>query len=118
VSPVRLLLDEHYAPNLAVTLRAEGYDVEALLDVPDRAGLSAPEVFVLAAGSGQRIVTENVTDFRPLLLSAAAQGSPVAPLLFVRAVRFPRRGGAPALLAPLRTWLEPGAAERRDEDWL
>lgn len=119
MSPVRLLLDEHYAPHLAVTLRAEGYDVEALLDVPDRAGLSDPEVFVLAARSVRRIVTENVRDFRPLLLSAAAQGSPVAPLLLVRAVLLPRRGGAPALLAALRTWLEqPGAAERPDEDWL
>ncbi len=112
-------MDDHYAPQLAATLRAEGHDVEALLDVPGRAGIPDLEVFILAAESGQRIVTENVRDFRPLLVSACAEGTASGLLLLVRGLRFPRAGGAPALLTALRTWLEqPGAAERPDEDWL
>lgn len=119
MNQVRLLLDEHYAPHLAATLRAEGFDAEALLDVPGRAGLSDPEVFLLPAASGRRIVTENVRDFRPLLVAAGADRTASAPLLLVRGLRFPRAGGAPALVTALRAWLQqPGVEQRPEEDWL
>jgi predicted nuclease of predicted toxin-antitoxin system len=118
---VRLLLDEHYAEAIAAELRAAGHDVIAAVPAADLRGSSDPELFHHAADSDRRIVTENIKDFRPLLLHAIATGSPVAPLLLVPPRRFPRgRGDRTAVIVTaLRAWLERADAARRPvEDWL
>lgn len=118
LSQDRLLLDEHYAARLAITLRADGHDVVALLELAGGAGLSDPAVYALAASLGRRIVTENVQDVRHLLARALHEGEPVAPLLLVHSTRFPRnRRAGGQLAAALRRWLIRGD-QASDEDWL
>lgn len=118
---VQLLLDEHYAEAIAAALRATGHDVVAAVSDAELRGASDPELFRHAAETSRRIVTENVKDFRPLLLEAIAAGFPVAPLLLVPPRRFPRGRGdrTAAIVTALRAWLgRPDAARRPVEDWL
>jgi hypothetical protein len=118
---VQLLLDEHYAEAIAAALRATRHDVIATVSDAEVRGTSDPELFRHAAETNRRIVTENVKDFRPLLLQAIATGSPAAPLLLVPPRRFPRGRGdrTAAITAALRTWLgSPDTTRRPIEDWL
>lgn len=118
---VRLLLDEHYSDDIAEALRRLGDDVAAAVADPELRGASDEELFDHAAADGRRIVTENVKDFRPLLLRAIATGSRPAALLLVPPRRFPRgRGDRTAtIVAALHGWLErPDVGRRPLEDWL
>jgi hypothetical protein len=117
----RLLLDEHYSENIARALRDAGHDAVAAVADPALRGASDPELFEYAASDERRIVTENIKDFRPLLLHAMATSSSAAPLLLVPPRRFPRGRGdrTAAITAALRDWLErPDAGRRPLEDWL
>lgn len=117
----QLLLDEHYSEGIAEALRGLGHDVVAAVSDPDLRGASDPEIFRWAAETGRRIVTENIKDFRPLLLHGATSGTPTAPLLLVPPRRFPRGRGdrAATISAALHGWLtRPDAASRPVEDWL
>ncbi|MFC8682338.1 DUF5615 family PIN-like protein [Microbacterium ureisolvens] len=90
---VRLLLDEHYSEAIAEALRAPGHDAIAVVTHPDLRGASDPDVYRWAAAAGRRIVTENIKDFRPLLLDAIAADAAIAPLLLVHPRRYPRGQG-------------------------
>lgn len=117
----RLLLDEHYSAMIATALKDLGHDVVPAVTDPDLRGASDDELFRWAAQAERRIVTENIKDFRPLLLQAAASGAPLAPLLLVSPRRLPRGGGGrtAAITAALHGWLtRPGAHQRPVEDWL
>lgn len=117
----RLLLDEHYAPTIAVALRERGHDVVAAAADSGLRGASDPEVFEWAAAAGRRIVTENIKDFRPLLMQALSSDSPVAAVLFVPPRRFPRgRGDRTAVIvAALHDWLSrTGSGFSSPEGWL
>lgn len=117
----RLLLDEHYAEEIAAALRERGHDVVAVVSDPDLRGASDPTVFRLAAQAGRRIVTENIKDLRPLLLHAATTDAPAATLLLVAPRRFPRGRGdrADAIVEALDGWLtRRDSGERPAEDWL
>lgn len=118
---VRLLLDEHYSEQIAAALRDLGHDVIAAVSDPELRGSSDTEVFLDAAATGRRIVTENIKDFRPLLLQAVAAAGPTAVLLLVPPQRFPRgRGDRTAVIViALRTLLDrPDVRQRALEDWL
>jgi len=117
---IRLLLDEHYSADIATALQDLGHDVLAVVADPELRGASDPELYRHAAANDRRIVTENVKDFRPLLLRAVATGAPVAPLLLVPPRRFPRGRGdrTAAITAALRGWIERRSAMRPLEDWL
>lgn len=115
----RLLLDEHYSEEIAAALCELGHDVIAVVSDPDLHGVSDPQIFLWAAEAGRRIVTENIRDFRPLLLRGATSGNPLASLLLVSPRRFPRDGGdrTAALVSALHDWLtRPDVAERPVED--
>jgi len=116
----RLLLDEHYSAVIATELRQSGFDVVAVVAVPELRGASDPDVFAWAAREGRRIVTENIKDFRPLLRDAAEVGLPTAALLLVPPRRFPRgRGDRTAVIvAALTAWLGQRGDRRPTEDWL
>lgn len=115
--PPALLLDEMFAPALAETLRAEGFDVLAVAGHPVLAAASDDEVLRWAAGYGYRLVTENVRDFEPLIKQA--QEGPAAAALFTSSRRFPRSRRNPApLLAALRTWLADEQAHESPVSWL
>ncbi len=118
---VRLLLDEHYSNEIAAHLRDAGYDVIAVVADPDLRAQPDPEIYRRAAASGRRIVTENIKDFRALLLQAHANGDPIVALLLVAPHRFPRGSGrrTAVITAALTAWLSaPDVADRPDEDWL
>ena len=88
---MRLLLDEHYSPEIARQLRARGHDVVA---VSERSGLvgRADRVHAAAMADERRaIVTEDVGDFRPLMTEVARHGSTTFGLICVSPRRFPRR---------------------------
>ena len=97
---MRLLLDEMYPPRLAVQLRADGYDVLAVVELPDLVGRTDVEVARWARESDRVLVTGNVADFATMDIADHAG------LLFVSARRWPRTSsGQPRLLTALRTWL-------------
>jgi len=117
----RLLLDEHYAGEIAVKLAALGHDVVAVVANPELRASSDADLFRWAASERRRIVTENIKDFRPLLLNAHSTGQPAAQLLLIAPRRFPRGDGSRmnAIVAALAAWLgRPDRADRPDEDWL
>ena len=117
----RLLLDEHYANEIAERLRAQGYDVVSVVGDSELRAQPDLEFFRWAVATGRRIVTENIKDFRPLLLRAYSTGEPPACLLLVSPRRFPRGQGnrTNTIVEALAEWLSrPDASERPDEDWL
>jgi hypothetical protein len=117
----RLLLDEHYAAEIAERLRADGHDVTAVVNDAELRALPDVNLYRWAAGQGRRIVTENIKDFRPLLVRAYTTGEPVATLLLVSPRRFPRGSGdrTEAIVKALTAWLHmAGLGDRPDEDWL
>jgi len=117
----RLLLDEQDSEQIAVALRERGHDVESVVADDTLRAASDPVVFLEAAARGRRIVTENIKDFRPLLMAALGKGETFAPLLLVAPRRFPRGSGsrAHAIVDALATWLDDADAQPRPvEDWL
>ena len=57
----------------------------------------------LAAGQGRWLVTENVKDFRPILLQALQAGSPILGLVFTTSRAFPRSRKNPGPLIQARS---------------
>lgn len=109
-----LLLDEMFAPVIAMLLRDDGHDVIA---VAGHYLLAAASDLYLAGWAGQdgrRIVTENVRDFAPL----AGRGDPALRVLFTSSRRFPRSRRNPGpLVDALRHWLASPVAHP-GEAWL
>jgi nucleoside-diphosphate-sugar epimerase len=87
---VRLLLDEHYSPEIAEQLRRRGHDVVAVSERPLLRGLADEVHFAAGPAERRAIVTENVGDFRPLLAAAARAGTANYGLVCVSGRRFPR----------------------------
>jgi hypothetical protein len=115
---VALLLDEMFSPDIAVELRRRGHDVIAVAALPELRSMSDVEIYGWASGEGRRIVTENVKDFRPLLVhDAELVGSG---LLFTSARTFPRSRRSPgSLIVALDGWLtQADVLIRPPEDWL
>jgi hypothetical protein len=104
---VKLLLDEMYPRRLAEQLRADGYDVVAVVELPDLIGRPDLEVAHFALEQGRVLVTENAVDYAPL--DAAEH----AGLLLVNAVRWPR---TPKGLPRLRRALGARLADRTRQE--
>lgn len=109
-----------HAPVVVATLRQRGHDVIAVAENPDLRALTDEDVLAYAAADGRRVVTENVKDFRRLLLRADEAGQRTAGLLFTSTRSFPRTRRNPGpLIDALDDWLRaPDAANRPAEDWL
>jgi Domain of unknown function (DUF5615) len=67
---VRLLLDEHFSPEIARQLRARGHDVLAVKESPQLIGRSDRVHFASMPEQRRVIVTQDLGDFRPLLAEA------------------------------------------------
>ena len=117
---VSLLLDEMHAPAVAAALQNRGHDVIAVAENPELRALTDEDLLLYAAGESRRIVTENVKDFRRLLLRAEEAGQPTAGVLFTSSRTFPRSRRNPGpLIDALHAWLmRPDVGERPIEDWL
>ena len=86
---MRLLLDEHLSPSVAVELRRLGYDVIAIAERDDLRGRPDDEIFAQAVTEGRAIATFDVGDYLALVRGFAQ-------------VR--QRHGGLVLLAAARSW--------------
>jgi hypothetical protein len=91
---VRLLLDEHYSPEIARQLRARDHDVEAVAERADLVGLGDEELLRRMAQEQRAIMTNNVKDFVPLTGRAAVAGDEHFGLVLTSDRSFPRRSDA------------------------
>jgi predicted nuclease of predicted toxin-antitoxin system len=116
----RLLLDEMFSPAIAAELRALGHDVIAVAERPDLRSKSDEEVFAWASTDQRWLLTENVKDFRPIMLRALQTGPPGCRLLFTSSRSFPRSRKNPGLLIrALHAWLSEGPPSASvTESWL
>ena len=117
---VRLLLDEMFSPAIAAELRERGHDVIAIADRPDLRAKSDEEIFAWASADRRWLLTENVKDFRPIMLRALPAGPPGCGLLFTSSRAFPRSRKNPGpLINALHAWLTAGPATPPvTESWL
>jgi predicted nuclease of predicted toxin-antitoxin system len=91
---VKLLLDEHYSPEIARQLRSRGHDVVAVAARADLVGLSDDALLRRMAQEQRAIMTNNVKDFM-LLATRVAQGADDHyGLLFTSDRSMPRRSDA------------------------
>lgn len=116
----RLALDEMSSPAIAQALRDLGYDVVAVAERADLRAMTDAEIFAWAAAQGRWLLTENVKDFRPLLLQAVQADTPTAGILFTSGRSFPRSRKNPGpVISALHAWLSTGPPEAPiTEDWL
>lgn len=66
----RLVLDEMFSPAIAAALRDLGQDVIAVAERGELRAMSDDDVFAWATSQRRWLLTENVKDFRPILLRA------------------------------------------------
>ena len=121
-APPVLLLDEMFSPDLASALRNRDHNVLAVAERVDMRSMTDPDVFAWALAAPCWLLTENVRDFRPLLLlalqtSATPEGFG---LLFTSSRTFPRSRANPApLVEAVHQWLSADPpAPPIVEDWL
>jgi len=62
---VKLLLDEHYSPQIAERLRRKGHDIIAVTAI-GMAGIADEPLLAWAAGQQRVVMTNNVQDFLPI----------------------------------------------------
>ena len=116
----RLLLDEMFSPAIAADLRQLGHDVIEVADRPDLRSKSDEEICAWASAEKRWLLTENVKDFRPIMLRALPAGAPGCGLLFTSSRAFPRSRKNPgSLIRALDAWLTAGPpAPPVTESWL
>jgi predicted nuclease of predicted toxin-antitoxin system len=73
---VRLLLDEHLSPRIAVELRGQGFDVIAVAERADLRGRSDDEIIDAASVEARALVTFDVADHVRLAHQATRVGTP------------------------------------------
>jgi uncharacterized protein with PIN domain len=95
---LRLLLDEMYPSLIARELRARGHDVVSVHESPGR-GTSDEDVFDHARSQERAVVTENVSDYRPLAEALLASRNSHAGLVFTTSRRWPRTDPGSLIIA-------------------
>lgn len=88
---MRLLLDEHYAPEIARLLRDRGHDVVAVVERTDLVAVSDADLLARMATEGRAVLTENAIDFVPLAQQWALDDRRHAGVLISPSRRMPRR---------------------------
>ena len=86
---MRLLLDEHYSPEIAAGLRAGGRDVITVSEC-GMTGADDQSVLEYAAREGRALLTNNVRHFAPLAERWAAEGRDHSGLMFTSDSSMPR----------------------------
>src|SRR5437762_13027670 len=79
-----------WAAEIAVQLRRRGHDVVAVTERLDLRGQPDAIVFAAAQEEERAVVTENVSDYRPLAAYWIEQGRTHAGLILTSNRRFPR----------------------------
>lgn len=65
-----LVLDEMFSPAIATALRDLGHDVVAVAERADLRSMTDDDLFTWSAANHRWLLTENVKDFRPIMLRA------------------------------------------------
>lgn len=118
---MKLLLDEHYANEIAERLRADRYDAET---GSDRAlkGLDDEALLTVCAREARALLTNNARDFVPLARAWAATGREHAGIVLTADASLPRHRGAighyVAALAELMAANLPDRALADQLSWL
>lgn len=114
-----LALDEMFSPVIAGALRDRGHDVVALAEHTALRAMTDDGVFAWAAGQGRWLLTENVKDFRPILLRALQADTAITGILYTSRA-FPRSRKNPGpLIQAIHAWMLNGPPEAPlTEDWL
>jgi hypothetical protein len=103
---VKLLLDEHYSPQIAERLRAQGHDVTAVAAQPALAGLADRALITAAHRDGRALLTENVGDFVLIATELGRTGTHHAGIILANPRRFRRsRNGMRRLVEALHDLL-------------
>jgi len=71
---VRLLLDEHYSPQIAEELRNRGHEVAAVAERTDLAAIADRELLARATSERRALLTESAADSMPIVQELAASG--------------------------------------------
>lgn len=87
---MKLLLDEHFPPRVAVELRRRGHDVVAAPERPELRGISDADLFALMPAEHRAILTEDASDFLPLVRAAVVRGTDHFGVLLTSPRQFPR----------------------------
>jgi predicted nuclease of predicted toxin-antitoxin system len=116
----RLVLDEMFSPAIATALRDLSHDVVAVTEHAELRAITDEEVFSWATAQGCWLLTENVKDFRPILLRALQSERPTTGILYTSSRAFPRSRKNPGpLIQALHAWLRTGPPDvPLTEDWL
>ena len=115
---VRLLLDEHFSPEIARQLRSRGHDVVAARERSELRGLPDRDLLARASGDRRAIVTENVADFAELHRQSVLRGARHAGPIFTSPRRFPRnRRGIGKLVGALDGLLTDGPRDLIGQTW-
>ncbi len=116
----RLVLDEMFSPAIAAALCDFGHDVIAVAERGDLRAMSDEEVFAWAATQRRWLLSENVKDFRPILLRALQAGTGTTGILYTSNRTFPRSRKNPGpLIQAIHAWVLDGPPEAPlTEDWL
>ncbi len=120
---VRLLLDEHFSPEVARQLRARGHDVIAVKESAELIGRADRVHFASMPEQSRAIATQDLGDFRPLLSDAMRAGGKTYGLVCVPARVSLSREAIGRLVASLERVLQehPGdedLIDRGGEVWL
>jgi hypothetical protein len=109
-----------FSPAIATALRDLGHDVVAVAERADLRSMTDDDLFTWSAANDRWLLTENVKDFRPIMLRALQAGSTTTGLLFTSNRAFPRSRKNPGpLIHALHAWLLAGPpAPPLTEDWL
>jgi predicted nuclease of predicted toxin-antitoxin system len=91
---VKLLLDEHYAPEIARQLRKQGHDVVAVAERADLVGLGDEQLLRRMVQERRAIMTNNVKDFVLLAGRMAVVNDQHYGLLFTSDRSMPRHSDA------------------------
>ena len=114
----RLLLDEHFSPEIARQLRSRGHDVEAARERPELHGLADRELLAVATDERRALVTENVADFVELHRQSVLHGDPHAGIVFTSPRRFPRtRRGIGRMVRSLEKLIGEGPPDLAGQTW-
>jgi predicted nuclease of predicted toxin-antitoxin system len=89
---VKLLLDEHYANEIAVELRAAGHDAVTVSEQGLK-GTDDEALLAVAASDRRTLLTNNARDFVPLISRWAASGDDHFGLLLTSDSSMPRGKG-------------------------
>lgn len=102
-------------------MRDRDHNVLAIAERADMRSMTDADVFAWVIAAPCWLLTENVKDFRPLLLLALQAGTPEGfGLLFTSSRTFPRSRANPApLIDAIHQWLSTGPPTPPIvEDWL